>query len=151
MRSQEDKVTGLFFNTPKHWHFEELLNKSGLSRPRLAVWLKKFIKQGLIKRLKPKGKMPYYIGISENPEFRNRKRLFAIKTLTESGLLDHLSSLKKAKVVIIFGSFSRADWYDDSDIDIFIYGDESNFEYYKYKQKLKREIQIHSAKTKKDF
>lgn len=151
MRSKEDNVLELFFNTPKHWHFDELVKKSGLSRDRLNYWLKIFIKEGIIKRLKPKEKMPYYAGDNKNPEFQHRKRLFAMRLLTESGLLNHLSNLEEAKVVIIFGSFSRWDWYDHSDIDIFIYGDDSKFEIIKYGSKLHREIQVHNAKDRKDL
>ncbi len=151
MRSKEDNVAGLFFNSSRHWHFDVLLKESGLSRPRLAGWLKEFEKEGLIKRVKPRGKMPYYVQVSKSPEFRHRKRLFALKQMTQSGLLNHLFSLKKAKVVIVFGSFSRSDWYSDSDIDIFIYGDVNQFGVGKFELLLKREIQIHTAKDKKDI
>lgn len=54
-------------------------------------------------------------------------------------------------MIILFGSFSRADWYRGSDIDIFIYGDERQFEQGKYEIKLKREIQMHVARSKKDL
>ena len=151
MRSKEDKVLELFFNSPKYWHFDELAKKSGLSRDRLSFWLRQFAKQGLIKRFKQKGKMPYYVGSYDNTEFWHKKRLFAVKLLTESGLLNHLSTLEGAKVTVIFGSFSRADWYDHSDIDVFIYGDASRFERVKYGSKLHREIQVHTAKNKKDL
>lgn len=151
MRSKEDKVLELFFNTPKHWHFDELVKKSGLSRDRMNYWLKNFIKEAIVKRVKQKEKMPYYVSDYKNPEFQHRKRLFAMKLLNESGLLNHLSSLKEAKVIIIFGSFSRWDWYDHSDVDIFIYGDDSKFDYYKFGFKLHREIQVHTAKDKKDL
>ena len=146
MRSKEDQVLELFFNSPKYWHFDEILKKSGVSRPRLAEWLKKLTKDGIIKKVKPRGKMPYYVPITKSKTFQHKKRLFALKRMTESGLLNHLASLKKAKVVIVFGSFSRADWYDSSDIDIFIYGDDSDFRQGKYELKLKRDIQVHNAK-----
>ncbi len=151
MRSKEDHVLELFFNTPKHWHFDELLEKSGISRPRLVEWLKKLAKEGIIIKVKPRGKMPYYVSITKSKAFQHKKRLFALKKMTESGLLNHLASLKKAKVVVIFGSFSRADWYDASDIDIFIYGDDSDFKQGKYELRLKRDIQVHNAKDKEDL
>ncbi len=151
MRSKEDRILELFFNTPKHWRFDELVRMSGLSRDRLNHWLKSFVRHGMIRRVKKKGKMPYYVGTYDNPEFRQRKRLFAIKLLTESGLLGNLSTLQGAKVAVIFGSFSRADWYDHSDIDVFIYGDDSKFDRLKYGSRLHREIQVHTAKNKKDL
>lgn len=151
MRSKEDKVLEPFFNTPKHWHFEELCRATSISKPQLSYWLKKYRKEGLIKRVKPKGKMPYYVALEENFEYQNIKRLYALKFLTESGLFNHLAALKKAKVVILFGSFSRYDWYGNSDIDIFIYGDDNEFEAGKYSAKLRRDIQVHSAKDRKDL
>lgn len=151
MRSKEELVLEPFFNSPKHWHFDELHKKIGISKPQLSSWLKKFVKERTILRVKKAGKMPYYTCNFDNPDFQNTKRLFALKTFNESGLLSHITALEGAKVVIIFGSFSRFDWYDHSDIDIFIYGDDSHFEQGKYELKLHRDIQIHLARNKKDL
>ena len=151
MESKEESVLELFFNSSKHWHFEELLKESKLSRGRLNIWLKKFEKEGIIKRIKENKKMPYYIGDFDSPSYKSRKRLFALEQFYESGFLNHLQSLEKVKSVIIFGSFSRADWYKESDIDIFIYGDDDEFEQGKYETKLKRDIQLFTAKNEKDL
>ncbi|MBN1157409.1 nucleotidyltransferase domain-containing protein [Candidatus Woesearchaeota archaeon] len=151
MRSKEYLILEAFFNTPKHWSFDELQKRTKVSKPQLSLWLKRFAEEGLIKRIKPGGKMPYYVGIFEKPEFRNRKRLYALEQMTKSGLLNHLSSLRDAKVVILFGSFSRWDWYDNSDLDIFIYGKDDYFEQGKYEIKMRREIQVHTAKDKNDL
>ncbi|MEA2036770.1 MAG: nucleotidyltransferase domain-containing protein [Nanoarchaeota archaeon] len=151
MESKEEQVLEPFFNSPKHWHFDELLKKADISRSQLTQWLKKFKEEGIIKRVKSKGKMPYYVHNFDNPDFQYKKRLFGLKKLTNSGLFNHLFALKGAKVVILFGSFSRSDWYGNSDIDIFIYGNDDEFEQGKYELKLDREIQVHNAKNKKDL
>ncbi len=151
MENKKEFVLEPFFGSSKYWHFDELMETIKISRSQLAYWLKKFAAEGFINRIKPKGKMPYYISNSENPKFQSEKRLFALKKLTESGLLCYLASLEGAKVVILFGSFSRSDWHAESDVDIFIYGDNSNFEQGKYELKLKRDIQIHTASDKNDL
>ena len=151
MKSKEDDILELFYNSSAHWHFKDIMNKKKISKPQLAHWLKKFEGQGLIKRVKQKGKMPYYVHDFTNPRFQVRKKLFAQQKLASSGLLEHLASLPKAKVVILFGSFSRWDWYKDSDIDIFIYGSDDYFKQGKYELKLHREIQVHSAKNKHEL
>ena len=151
MKSKEDDVLELFYNSSGHWHFKEIMDKAGISKPQLAQWLKKFEEEGIIKRVKQKGKMPYYVHDFQNPKFHVRKRMYAQQKLASSGLLVHLASLPKAKVVILFGSFSRWDWYKDSDIDIFIYGSDDDFEQGKYESKLDREIQVHNAKDKTDL
>ena len=149
--SKEENVLELFFNSPKHWHFEELLEKSGLSRGRLNSWLHKFLKENIIVRVKEKGKMPYYTSNFGQPAYTNKKRLYALNTFYKTGFLNHLQSLTHAKTIIIFGSMARSDWYKESDIDIFIYGDDDALEQGTYERKLHREIQIFTAKTKSDL
>jgi|APSaa5957512622_1039677.scaffolds.fasta_scaffold77367_1 predicted nucleotidyltransferase len=151
MVSKENVLLETFFNSQKHWHFEELRKFIKIGKPQLARWLKVFQKQGIIKRIKPQSKMPYYVANFSHPHYINRKNLFAMQKMTESGLFDHLLSLQKTKVVIVFGSFSRADWHQDSDIDIFFYGNDTDFEQGKYELKLKRNIQLHTAKNTKDL
>lgn len=149
--SKEDVVLNLFFNSSKQWHFEELLHETGLSRGRLNSWLHKFLKEGIILRVKNKGKMPHYIGNFGQPAYVNKKKLYALNTFYKTGFLNHLQSLPKAKTVIIFGSMARSDWYKDSDIDLFIYGEDDALEQGTYERKLKREIQVFTAKNKSDF
>jgi len=151
MKSKENKVLELFFNTPKHWHFEELLNKAKITRPQLARWLKKLAKEGIIQRVKEKGKMPYYMHDFNNPRFDVRKRMYASQMLMQSGLFENLASLKKAKAVILFGSFTRSDWYRDSDIDLFIYGSADGFNKVEFEMKLRRDIQLHIAQGRQDL
>ena len=151
MESKENRVLELFFDSPtKEWHFKDILKSAKIARSKADGWLKRFVKEGLIQRVKPKGKMPYYVANHESSYYRNRKKLFALNKLFESGLLDYLSSLK-AKTVIIFGSITRSDWYKKSDIDIFIYGDSADLDIAKYETKLHRSIQVFTAENNADL
>jgi predicted nucleotidyltransferase len=152
MKSKEERVLELFFDSPtKEWHFEEILKEAKLARSKANEWLKRFMRQGLVKRIKKKGKMPHYISSYESPSYQNRKKLFALNRLYESGLLNHLSSLKNARAVILFGSFARWDWYKKSDIDLFIYGDPEGLSTAKYEMKLHRNIQLFICQDKKEL
>lgn len=140
---QKENIKELFFNySTKHWHFEELVKKSGLTRTNTNLWLKRLTKEGLVRRVKPKRKMPYYLANFSEIGFKMQKRLYAFQQFEKTGFLEHLSSLPKAKTVVIFGSFARADWDYESDIDLFIYGDADGFKQGKFEQILKREIQL---------
>jgi len=150
MKSKEEELLDIIYNNPKHWRFEELRSKAKIGKPQLARWLKIFEKEGIIKRIKEEKKMPYYTQDYDNPKFRNRKKIFALKKLIDTGFIDHLSNLN-AKVVAIFGSFSRSDWYEDSDIDVFIYGSDADFDKGKFELKLNREIQVHKAKNTQEL
>ena len=151
MERKESAMLEPFFKSARHWHFVELMEETCVCRAQVAHYLRKFVQQGLILRIKKKGKMPIYTQNFDNPAFRMKKRLYALSLLTNTGLLDHLNSLRDAKVVILFGSFSRADWHKDSDIDIFIYGKSDDFEQAKFEAALKREIQVHEASNKKEM
>ncbi len=151
MESKENRVLELFFENPtREWHFEEVVMEAKIARSKADGWLKRLTKEGLVKRVKQKGKMPYYIANHESSTYRNKKRLFALNRLYESGFLDHLSNLK-AKTVIIFGSIVRSDWYKKSDIDIFIYGDTAGLEVAKFELKLHRNIQLFVCESKEEL
>ncbi|MEW5896801.1 MAG: nucleotidyltransferase domain-containing protein [Nanoarchaeota archaeon] len=147
-----NKIKELFYNQPtKQWHFEQLLKAAGLSRAQTNEWLKKLLRENIITRIKLPGKMPYYSANYEQPRYQNSKRLYALMQLHDSGLLDYLSSLENAKAVILFGSFSRWDWQDASDIDIFVYGDVDAVLVGRFRPKLKRNIQVFVGKDERDL
>ena len=152
MQSKEERVMELFFENPtREWHFEEVVKESKIARSKADRWLKKFIKNKIINRIKKRGKMPYYISNYDSSEYKNKKRIFALTRLYDIGLLSQLGSLKKAKTVILFGSFSRSDWYKNSDVDIFIYGDTEGLKVANYELKLHRDIQLFICRNKKDL
>jgi predicted nucleotidyltransferase len=151
MKSKEDKILELFFNTSKFWHFEELLEKAEISRPQLTVWLKQLQLKGIIIRVKHKGKMPYYVQDFKSPSFKIQKRLYFYQRLAESGFLEHLLSIKDIKTAILFGSFSRSDWYAQSDIDLFVYGNAEKLDIGKYEKIFNREIQLFICHDEKEL
>lgn len=133
-----------FLETLRRWHFEALVRESGLSRERVHHFLKKLVKEQFIKRIKERGKMPYYLANRDKPQFRTEKRLYGLQLLAESGLLADLASSQNIKTAIVFGSFARGDWSKSSDIDLFIYGEGREFDKRTYEVKLGREIQLFS-------
>lgn len=152
MESKEEEIMELFFQEPtREWHFEEIVKEAKIARSKSDRWLKKFIKNKLIKKIKKKGKMPYYISNYTSSEYKNKKKIFTLNKLYESGLLNHLDSLKKVKTIILFGSFSRSDWYKNSDIDIFIYGNPEGLKIADYELKLHRSIQLFICQNKEEL
>tara|TARA_Y100000310_G_scaffold295459_1_gene326811 strand:- start:24793 stop:25329 length:537 start_codon:yes stop_codon:yes gene_type:complete len=144
----KERVKALFFNhTLKRWHFKTLLEESEISRERLNHFLKQLVKENFIKRIKPKGKMPYYLTNRETAKFRFEKRIYGLKLL--EGLFEHLNTCKGINTAILFGSFSRGDWSISSDIDIFIYGNDSEVEKSKFEDILGREIQLFTYENTK--
>jgi predicted nucleotidyltransferase len=142
----------IFFNYPtKHWHFEEILKRAIISRPQATAWLKKFIKEDIILKIKQKRKMPYYIANYQDTQYQIKKRLYALDHFEKTGFLQHLTRLSKANNIILFGSFSRWDWHNESDIDIFVYGNIDGFDMNYYRKKLQREIQLFICEDKEQL
>ena len=151
--SKEEKILNLIFeNSPlRQWHFNEIVEEAKVNRSVVNKWLKRYVKEGLLKKIKQKRKFSYFSAGKENIVYQTRKRIYALEKIYQSGLIEHLINLKDVKTAIIFGSMARGDWYKDSDIDLFIYGDSRDIEKNKYEAKLKREIEIHIFKNKEEI
>ena len=152
-KSKEDNVLKLILETSplKEWHFEEVVRLARVTRPIANKWLKKFVEDGLLIYVKEKGKFPYYTAGTNNSVYSSLKRIYALEQLHKSGLIPELLSLKTARTVILFGSIIKGDWYRDSDIDIFVFGDISNFNKQDYELRLHRKIELHVFDNKKDI
>lgn len=148
----EEIIKKLFFEESlRQWHFEDILKEAKISRERANHFLKILLKQKLIARAKPKGKMPHYTANISSHKFRSEKRIYGLALLEKAGLFEHLNSLTGIKTAILFGSFSRGDWNKSSDIDLFVYGNAEDFEKGKMERKIKKEIQLFSYSQPKEI
>lgn len=151
--SKEENILKLILeNSPlKEWHFEEIAREANVTKAVANKWLKRYTKEGLLKRTKEKGRFPFFAAGSNNPAYNSRKRIYALEQMHRSGLIPRLLSLKNAKTIILFGSMIRGDWYKDSDIDIFVYGSTEGFDKHACEQKLHRNIELHTFGNKKEL
>ena len=149
--SKENNVLKLILeNSPlKEWHFEEILKESKATRAATNKWLKKYVSEGLITRVKEKGKFPYFTAGNNNPNYYSMKKIYALEQLHKSGLISELISQKNSKTIIIFGSMIKGDWYKGSDIDIFVLGNLTDFDKKIYEFKLNTHIELHMFQNKK--
>ena len=144
------KISELFFNEPsRYWHFKDIVKYGKISENRANFWLKNLLKEKIIRYNKENGKMPYYTANFDNINYKTKKKLYALEKFYEAGFFKHLESLN-AQTIVIFGSFSRADWHSKSDIDLFIIGNDANLEKGKFESILHREIQLFTFKNQKE-
>ncbi|MBI3033943.1 nucleotidyltransferase domain-containing protein [Candidatus Woesearchaeota archaeon] len=151
--SKEENILKLILeNSPlKEWHFEEIVKSAKVTKSVANKWLKKYVSEGLLKHVKEEGRFPHYTVGSNNPVYYSQKRVYALEQLHKSGLIPKLLSLNTAKTIIIFGSIIKGDWYKDSDIDIFIFGDISDFDKKVYELKLYKNIELHIFENKEEI
>jgi len=151
--SKEENVLKLILeNSPfKEWHFEEIVREAQVTKLVANKWLKKYVNENLLKHTKEKGKFPFFSVGANNPFYYSLKRVYALEQIHKSGLIPKLLSLKNAKTIILFGSIIRGDWYKNSDIDIFIFGDVLNFDKTDYEIKLGKKIELHTFQNEKEI
>ncbi|MBM3199568.1 nucleotidyltransferase domain-containing protein [Candidatus Woesearchaeota archaeon] len=151
--SKEDKVLELLLeNSPlKHWHFEEIVKEAKMTRAAVNKWLKKYIEDGMIGKTKDKGKFPYFTCGEDNPVFKAKKKMYMLNKIYRSGMIAKIISLEKIKTAIIFGSAAKGDWYKESDIDLFIYGNPKGLNKHEYELKLRKNIELHVFRSKEEI
>ncbi|MDD9953379.1 MAG: nucleotidyltransferase domain-containing protein [Candidatus Woesearchaeota archaeon] len=150
-KSKEEHILRLILEESplKEWHFAEIYTKAHATKAVVNKWLKKYVAQGLLQHIKEKGTFPFFTVGANNPTYNSLKRLYALEQLHRSGLITELLSLQAT--IVIFGSIVRGDWYKESDIDIFIFGNAQDFDKQAYEQKLQRNIELHIFQTKEEI
>ena len=155
-KSTTQKVMEVFFENPsKEFHLRELSRLLKLSMPTIISATDKLAKERLI--IKEKGKViTKVMANGKNIDFTRLKRLHNLEWIYKSSLVNHLSeSYNNPKAVILFGSFSRGEDSEKSDIDIAVITNKRlNLDLPKYENILKRAINLHEVnlgKISKEF
>ena len=151
--SKEDVILDLILESSplKHWHFEELVKETKMTRASVNKWLKKLVKEKILFKIKEKNKFSYFTVGKNNQEYYCRKKLRALQKIYESGLVQNLVNQEKARNIVLFGSMSKGDYYANSDIDLFILGNISDFNKKVYERKLLKNIELHIFKNKEEL
>jgi len=140
-----------FFTYPlREIHLRELTRKLSTSLPTVLITIKKLSKERLVVVTKGRAITTVKANLDSVLFFR-LKRISNLERLLVSGLIDALSSaFKIPQAIICFGSYSRGEDIETSDIDIAIIGGtEKQIELEKFEKLLKRRISLHFVKLAK--
>lgn len=155
-KSTSEIVLDLFFENPtKEFHLRELSRLLKLSMPTIITMTETFAKEELI--TKTKGDVMTIVAANrENNRFIRLKRVINLKNIYLSGISDYLSHCyQHPTAIILFGSFSRGEDIEMSDIDIAILTRKKIHPFLeKYEKNFKRKINIHEVvieKISKEF
>ena len=144
-------VLEFFFRNPSgEFHLRELSRLLKLSMPTIIAVTDALAKEGYIVKTKKK----FITEIRANREstaFTRKKRLYNIEITYDSGLVDYLAkAYNHPKSVILFGSFSRGDDIESSDIDIAVITKKKiSINISEYEKFLGRGISIHEVDLEK--
>ena len=136
------RILQLFFDFPtKHFQLREICRILKLGMPSVRNHVKKLEKQGFIKKEK-KGVYESYVS-TKNDAFKIYKRNDILIRIHESGLVDFLADTFVPDSITLFGSASRGEDIESSDIDLFLMAKEKKIDLKKFEDKLKRKITLH--------
>jgi len=141
------KIAEIFFNEPTKSHYLiEISKKSKLAHTSAKSYLISLKKENIIKEtIERKGKrnFPIYVANLDNPKFKSYKKLFNLDKILNLGLVDSLRDKFMPRTIIIFGSYSRGEDIENSDIDIFIEAKKQEINLSQFENKLKRKVSLH--------
>lgn len=132
----------IFLYPTTEFAYRELERKTSLAIGTVSRYVKELKKQELVKTRRSANAI-LVSGSAENPLFIQLKRAYNLEAVYSAGLVSHLLEKLRPDALILFGSYSRGEDYEDSDIDIAtINGREANFSVQRYERKLARKISL---------
>lgn len=141
-RSSRLKVLNIFFDSPtKEFQIRQISRKIRLAPTSVKKYLNEFVKERLALKIN-KGIYASYMANREDENFRLYKKINAVISISSSGLLEYLIKKTMPDSIILFGSASRGEDIETSDIDIFIQAEEADLNLKKFEKRLKRKITI---------
>ncbi|MFA4887641.1 MAG: nucleotidyltransferase domain-containing protein [Candidatus Nanoarchaeia archaeon] len=141
---KEREILSYFFRNPTNEiHLRELSRKTKISFPWTRTIVLKLIKKELLSERKL-GNLILLKANRENSHFRALKRSHNLFSLYEAGLIEKLKEeYHHPEAIILFGSYSRGEDTEQSDIDIAVFtGRNKQVDLSFFGKKLEREIKI---------
>jgi predicted nucleotidyltransferase len=137
------RILQLFFDQPtKLFQLRELSRLADIGLPSVINHVKKLEKYGFVRKEK-KNIYESYVANKDNDRYRLYKKNDLTLRLNESGFVKYVTDSIMPNAVIIFGSASRGEDIETSDIDIFILSKEEKLDFKKFESILKRRINIY--------
>lgn len=134
------KILDLFFKFPRrNFQLREISRLTKIALPSAKKYLENLTKNKLIFENKETLYKSYKSNI-ENKEFRLYKKISTLIKLKD--LINEIENKINPDVIILYGSASRGEDIEDSDIDLFIMGKEKPINLKKYERELNRKIHI---------
>lgn len=136
------KILQEFFDFPtKNFQIRELSRRVKIAQPSVMNHLKFLVLNNLIIKDK-KGLYPTYKANLDNELFKVYKKLNLILRVHQTGLVNHIYDSCLPSAIILFGSASKGEDLEESDIDLFIQAKEKRLDLIKYERLLNRRITL---------
>lgn len=144
----KQKIKEYFFTNPtSKLRVREIERLLKLSLPSVIRYSKELQKENILTTIKI-GNVVFYTGNRADNNFILEKKLFNIKLVYDFGLIEFLKIELNNPVIILFGSYSKGEDTENSDIDLYIQTpSKKEISIKKFEKVLKRNIQIIKHKS----
>ncbi len=131
-----------FINPTAKLRVRQIERELGLPLPSVIRYTAKLEKEGILKKLNT-ANVVFYAADRTDKTFLLEKKLFNIKQIYTSGLIDFLIGELSNPTIVLFGSYSKGEDTENSDIDLYIETpSKKEIKLEKFEKLLKRKIQV---------
>ena len=140
IKDNKKKIMELFFDFPlKNFYLREISRKTKVA----ITSVKRYVNEMVNEKIIIKVNKEIYPSFRSNREgddltFKFYKKLNMVERLQISGVLDYVEDKCSPKSIILFGSASRGEDSEGSDIDLFVQSKEININLSQFEKKLNR-------------
>lgn len=147
-RSVKEKIKKYFFYNPTiKLRLRQIERDVKVPFPSVQRYAKEFEKDGILKSLNVSGAV-LYSADRGSQTFIIEKKLFNIKLLYSCGLVDYLRAELSNPSIVVFGSYSKGEDVENSDIDLYVETpSKKNINAGEFEKILKRKIQFFRYKN----
>ncbi len=136
------RLLEVFFREPrKVFHIREISRLLRLSQPSIRLHLDALIKENIVLK-SAEGLYGGYKANRDNELFKLLKQQNTVLVLNSSGFVKFVSEKVMPQVMMLFGSAAKGEDVENSDIDIFVEGEEEELNLRRFEHLLNRKINI---------
>ena len=136
-----------FINPLLKLRVREIERALKLPLPSVIRYCKELVKEGIL-AIEKTGSTVFYTADRTSEKYLLEKKIYNIMQVHESGIIDHLKQELSNPPIILFGSFSKGEDIETSDIDLYIETpSKKELHLEKFERLLKRKIQIFKQKS----
>lgn len=142
---------GSFFrDNYRRMHVREYSRAMGISPPSASKLLQYLHEEGLLNREEDKNYI-YYAANKASKLFVELSRAYWLQEFEKAGLVDYLEDQYVSPLIILFGSFSKAEIKKESDIDLAVFSVSNKaVDLKRFEEELGRKIQLFAFRRKED-
>ena len=129
-------------------NIREYAREMKVSPPTASAILVRYMSENLLTREKYRNFLFFHAN-KQSKDFIDLSRIYWRQKLGD--LIDHLEKKLASHVIILFGSLSKAEAKNDSDIDLAIFSEKRDIDLSLFEKKLKRKVQAFWFKSLSDI